>query len=637
MVIRISRFFRRGNQTAKVRFTWILLIVGIMWLGTLIRVWNVTKESFWADEGWTMLLSKGPTLSDVVQAMANDQHPPLYFALMHFWIAATGNSEFTTRFLSTIWSVLGIALIYRLGADQFSPEVGAVAALLLALADNDTFLAQDARHYTQMAALATCSTLFYLRYLRTPTRQNGIGWLLSSVALMYTHYLGAFILVIQLVHILLFARPTGRLKDMLIRWAAIGLAWSPWAVVVLEQSLIRYTRPILSQSAWANTPESFNIVRGDLLGSQFGLTGGLLLLGLAYITYANGLPRIRLRPFRPTSYMALWLFVPVIAIVLVNIKYPILTTRNFLLITPVIAVLIAHGIMNLDLTARRFILVLLVVVDLFTVDAYFIKPPYRQLALDILKYRTTGEAIIMNLKTDDFALMYHLGRDLGIDPETLPIVSVAVWQDRYGQNFDAYLLQFLTDKTTFWLANWGEDVTPLLTFFTDHGFVRTATQVETHLETNKIFVYRYDRPLTQALATFGSLIDLTSFSADLVPSGDGKTNLRVNFLWRDIKQTPVDYSISIFLLNTSGAPVFNQDSPPLDGKSPTTSWKPGDLRFDSHLVNLPTNLPSGQYAVGVTIYWYADPNNPLPVTTSSGEGLVRDPHGLILKQISLGQ
>src|SRR5258708_6404019 len=184
------------------RFGWILLIALIIGLAFTIRVWNLTKESFWADEGWTMILAKGPTLSEVVQTMAGDQHPPLYFVLMHYWIDLTGNSEFTTRFLSLMWSVLGVALIYRLGADSFNPATGAAAALMLALADNDTFLAQDARHYTQMATLATMSTLFYLRYYCRPSRTNGIGWLLSSVALMYTHYLGAFILIVQLIHIL---------------------------------------------------------------------------------------------------------------------------------------------------------------------------------------------------------------------------------------------------------------------------------------------------------------------------------------------------------------------------------------------------------------------------------------------------
>ena len=118
-----------------------------------------------------------------------------------------GNSEVTTRLLSTFWALVGVAAIYRLGADLFSPGAGALAALLLALADNDIFLSQDARHYTAMACLGALSTLCYFRYLRRPTRGHGVAWLLSSSALLYTHYLGGFILIIQLIHLLIFVRP----------------------------------------------------------------------------------------------------------------------------------------------------------------------------------------------------------------------------------------------------------------------------------------------------------------------------------------------------------------------------------------------------------------------------------------------
>ncbi len=44
------------------RGAWVLTLALIIWLAALLRVWNLTKESFWADEGWTILLSKGPTL-----------------------------------------------------------------------------------------------------------------------------------------------------------------------------------------------------------------------------------------------------------------------------------------------------------------------------------------------------------------------------------------------------------------------------------------------------------------------------------------------------------------------------------------------------------------------------------------------
>ena len=598
------------------RFVWVLLLALIIGLAFLIRVWNINKESFWADEGWTMLLAKGPTLSDVVQTMASDQHPPLYFILMHYWIDLTSNSEFTTRFLSLIWSVIGVALIYRLGADCFSPSAGAIAALFLALADNDTFLAQDARHYTQMAALATCSTLFYLRYYRHPSRINGIAWLLSSVALMYSHYLGALILFVQLIHLLIFARPQKRLGDMVFRWLAIWLAWLPWAFVFINQSLVRYTRPILYQSTWADTPEALSIVRNDLIGSHFGLTGGLLLLGLVYVTYKVGIPRVRWRPTWNTLYMALWLAFPIMVIIGINPFFPILTTRNFLLVTPVIWLLVGHGITNLDRFPRLFILVILVIVSLITVDAYFVKPPWRQVALDILRYRSSSEPILMNVWTDDFALRYHIGRDLHVDPAALPLVSFPEWEERYKDNFLPVLKTYLSDKTSFWIAYWSDP--GMLKFIEDQGFVRTSTQVETHLQTNKIYVYRYDRvAATKDAPQFGDSLSLISSHADQQNSLDGKPGIKVNMLWKVLKRPPHDYSISVFLLDSSGRSVANIDSPPLDGHGATSAWNVGDYQFDSKTLDLPVGLPAGIYTVGVKVYWYVD-QKPLPVQISGG-------------------
>ncbi len=598
------------------RGAWVLILALILLYAALQRVWNINKESFWADEGWTMILSKGPTLSDVVQTMANDQHPPLYFVLMHYWIDLVGNSEVTTRLLSTFWSLIAVAAVYRLGADVFSPEAGAIAALLLALADNDTFLAQEARHYTQMAALVAVSTLCYFRYWRRPSRRNGIAWLLSSSALLYTHYLGGFIIIVQLIHILIFARLAHRLRDMLLRWAAICLSWLPWAFVFVGQSLWRYTRPIIFQSAMPNTPESFALVRGDLFGSHFGLTFGLLLLGLVYVYYCKGAIRITWRPASPTLYLALCFLIPIISLIVINTRYEILTTRNFLLITPVIMLLIGHGLTNLDRFPRLFVLTVLVVIGLTTVDAYFLKPPWRQVALDILNNRTGSEPVLMDVWTDGFALRYHIGRDLHTDPETLPLVMLPEWRERYGKGFDAYLLQYLSDKDSFWLAYWGDSQNPLFGFFTGHGFVRTATQFETHRD-NQIDVYRYDRVPGGIAARFGDLFELT-YSQIERATVDGKPELRVSLLWRAVQHPTLDYSVSVFVLDPSGQLVAQHDSPPLDGHSPTTGWQTGDLRFDHHNLTLPADLPPGRYAVGVKIYWYGDAK-PLPVSKVGSE------------------
>jgi hypothetical protein len=598
----------------KLRANQIFIVTVILLLAATMRIWNIDKESFWADEGWSMILSKGPTLPDVVRTMADDQHPPLYFVLLHYWIDLTGNSEVTTRLLSAFWSLIGVALAYRLGVEVFPQKgrtAGMLAALMLALADNDIMLAQEARHYTQMAMLAILSTLFYFRYLWRPTRGNGIGWLLSSVALMYTHYLGAFILGIQLIHILIFGN--GRCRDLLVRWGAMVLAWLPWAVVFIGQSMWRYTRPMIYRSSMPNSPETFALVRGDLFGAHFGLTFGLMLLGMAYVTYRPNL-RWTWRPLRPTVYLALWFALPILVIVAVNTRYEILTPRNFLLIAPAIAVLIGHGLTNLDRTARTFLLAVLAFVGVTTVDSYFVKPPWRQVARDILDHRIDGESVLMDVWVDDFALRYHIGRDLHVDPATLPLVSIPEWREKYREIFEAALLQYLSDKESFWFAYWGDSQNPFLKFLTDHGFTRTAAQRETHLQTNEIVVYRYDRVLEGVIARFGDLFELKQRQIQKYSKG-GQTELRVSLLWKALKQTPLDYSVSVFLLASDGRLITQHDAAPFAGRPPTSTWQPGDIRFDHHRLTLPATLSPGRYDIAVKVYWYGDAK-PLPVASA---------------------
>ena len=603
----------KSRASRPVSTGWWIALTAILLLAALMRLWSINKESFWADEGWTIVLAHGPTLSDVVQTMANDQHPPLYFVLFHYWALLASDSELTSRLLSAFWSLIGVALVYRFGADRFSRQAGALGALVMALAALDLMMAQEARHYTQMATLALLSTICYFRYLRHPTRGNGLGWWAASVALMYTHYLGAFILLVQVLHILfraLTVRPFHKTLDLLIRWVLIGLAWTPWAFIFIGQSLVRYTRPILFRSALSNSTETLDTIRNTVFGGQFGLTIGLMLLGILYVIYRHGRstiewPIVRWRPIAPTLYLAIWVGLPTVIMFAINSRYEIVTPRNFLLILPAVAVLIGHGLTNLDRTARAFVVGILLVIGLTTVDAYFVKPPWRQVALDIIHYRQLDEPVIMDVWVDDFALRYHISRDLGVYSADLPLISVPGWLETYGDGFYKRLLDYLSDKPSVWMADWGKDEDGVLGFLELHGFVRTATQIETHLQTNLIRIYRYDRtPTNPALATFGSILSLAQ--VNFVPTIQHGSTLPVSLLW-SVKADPgKDYSVSAFLLDKAGRLVAQHDGSPLDSKSPMSAWHTGDLRFDQPQITLPPTLATGDYQLAVKVYFYAD-------------------------------
>src|SRR5690606_1131241 len=352
----------RARPVTSPRF--FVALVAVLLLGWALRLHALDARSLWADEGWTLVLTEGPGLDDVTRTMAADQHPPLFFVAFRVWRTLTGESELALRYFSVLISVVGVAAIYPLGRGLFSPLTGLLAALLLALADLPIDLAQEVRHYGLMATLAIVSSVYYVRVWRRPTRARRIGYVLASLALLYTHYLGAFVLLAQGMHFLRFARGRRRAVDGLFLFGAVGLGFLPWLPVILDQNRVRWDDPLYFRNSVPNSIETYRAVRTALLGSHYGVLLALLLLGLVYVVYRqrDGLDaaRIRLRPLWATAYPALWIVLMVGLTVAINARRQFLTERNFVLIAPAIAVLIAHGLTNLQRVGRVLLISVIV-------------------------------------------------------------------------------------------------------------------------------------------------------------------------------------------------------------------------------------------------------------------------------------
>lgn len=586
------------------------LLVLILLLAFALRVHDAGARSLWEDEGWTMLLSKGPGVGDVVRTMVYDQHPPLYFVLFHLWRGVAGETEFATRFLGILTGVVAVAGIAPLGRALFGAKAGALAALLLALADLHIDLSQEVRHYALLATLAVLSSLFYARWVRHPSRASRIGWVFASLAMLYTHYLGGFVLMAQGAHLLICVRPRARLAQGVFLLGAVGLGFLPWLPVVIRQNGVRWDNPLYYQNSVPNSIETYRAVRQTLLGSHYGLMAGLLLLGLVTLVYRQrgAWPRVRLRPLWPVLYPALWIGLMVSLTVAINARSQFLTERNFLLIVPPIALLIARGLTNLERTARLFLVTVIVVVGLTTVDARRHYPDWRAVVNNVTRYHLDGEPVLMDIWVGDFPARYYVDRQMG---EDTPRVSLREWRDTYKTLFLPTLLDYLNHQDAFWLIYWGD--APLDEYgglIEQAGFQRTAALSVDHLGT-PLYSYRYDRIPPGQIAAFGDLFALRR--ADLpqvIPAGG---MLDVALWWSAAQTPPLDYSVSVILLDGSGATVAQDDSSPLDGHAPTSAWQPGSVTYDEHSLTIPASLPPGVYQVGVRVYWYGD-GQPLAVT-----------------------
>jgi hypothetical protein len=606
-----------------VRTRILVALLFILLLGWTLRLYAIDARSLWADEGWTMLLSQGPGLGTITRTLAHDQHPPLFFILFRLWRNATGDTELATRYFSVLIGMLAIAGVYQLGRELFDPLVGVLAALILALSDLHIDLSQEVRHYSLLATLIIWSSLFYVRWWHRPTRANRIGYVLTSIALLYTHYLGGYVLIAQLIHMLIMVRPRRRLLDGLFLFGAICLGFLPWLPVVIDQNSVRWTNPLYYQNSLPNSRATYHTVRTALFGHYYVLMALLALLGLVGLLHKVPSPRVerglrgevnRLLSPWPTLYLLIWIVFMVSLTVIINERRQFLTVRNFILIVPPLAVLIGRGLSNLPHATRWFVTGMVLVIGLTTVDARRDYPDWRAVVGNVTAYHLDHEPVLMDVWVGDFPARYYIDRQMGKDT---PRVSLREWRDQYKSQFLPTLKAYLDQVDAFWLIYWGD--APMDEYgglIADAGFQRTATLYVDHHGT-RLYSYRYDKLTDTTWATFGELFALRKFAAPA--SATPGDTLTVTLWWTAEQPPPLDYSVSVFLLDAAGRLAAQHDGPPLEGASPTSTWRPGDLKYDIHPIPLPDSLPAGTYQLAVKVYWYGD-NQPLPVRITSEPG-----------------
>ena len=144
-------------------------------------------QRYWRSDGMSGVTQIAPGLS------AYDVHPPLYFGLLHGWLAIVGQDAGTGRALNLVFAALTVLGIYGLArALGLEPLEGALAALVWALSPAVVGVSAIARQY-DLLALATVLLVWGLVRATRPgprrTRWLDAVWLAAATAAaLLTHY-----------------------------------------------------------------------------------------------------------------------------------------------------------------------------------------------------------------------------------------------------------------------------------------------------------------------------------------------------------------------------------------------------------------------------------------------------------------
>ena len=509
-----------------------LIITLILLLAALSRGLHIAEQSFWVDEGYAFYHARFP---DLVTSLARDTHPPLYFAALRLWSELTGHTELALRWFSFLPSMLSLALIFQLAREvtRARPTEGhqgdavpLLAMLMLALADAENTLAQEARHYTWLVLLVLGSMLFFLRWLRRSDRQDCTAWIACTVLMLYTHYITAFALAAQGLYALLWLRRKTRLHA-LAALVVSALALAPWLITVGSQQLDN------RGANWSVdlSPAVIHDIALKYFTGQWALIIGLLALGCVTVICRRE-SRIAWRFDCITPLLLLWLVVPFLLTVLANEFLPFLQPRRLTQWTPVIVLLVALGLGNIRGPIRAILVAVLIIYGVTQVDFYRVKPEWRQVAQLTARYAAPGDLVLTDIAGGDYQLGYYLRRQVGDQPlltEDIRYESLKIQRDFYAESYESWLPALLDAQQTVWLMHWSNDESAIawldkLDFRSSADFVHrhdggTEGEILMH-------IYRYDRiDDAEVIARFGNGMILRTAAVD-------SDELRLDTLWR---------------------------------------------------------------------------------------------------------
>lgn len=335
------------------------LVVGA---GAWLRFHAIGAKPVWLDESFSIWLAN-QGVTDALRWMVKvDQHPPLYYLLLHFWQRLFGDLQGTVRGLSAVLGVLAIPVFFLAIRRLVDRPTAVIASVILAFAPFHVRFAQETRMYALLTLLAAAAIYCLARVLteRSASRWPWIGLVLAQAGVMLTHNTAAafFPLALNLpilgVAFYYRSRPDacpwagmaqpGFIRRWLMAQALAILCWLPWSYPFFIQSHRVY------EEFWIGAPTGRSVRRAfemfnyahlarDFPGRDYWmyLYWGLALLGLVWLLRVPALGLLFLSLFGTA----------IVGELLVSLKRPIFYDRTLIWTTLAYYALMAAGIRSL--------------------------------------------------------------------------------------------------------------------------------------------------------------------------------------------------------------------------------------------------------------------------------------------------
>ena len=615
------------------------LLPGLILLAAFgLRVYRLDSQSLWYDEGYSLHLAR-MSLAESTRWTARDLVPPLYYYLLHYWILATGVSEFAARMFSVCAGILALPLGYRIGRRLFGRLAGLLVMLFFALSPLYVWHAQDARMYMLLTSVDVVAIYALTMILTTETCQvlgdlTGLRWWwlwgLALIALIYTHTVGVFLAASQVLIVTFFAwrqgrqcrgrQRRGRRRQIWLLGLAVGLAltvaYAPWLWLVRRQyqanaGYFPGTLPPLTVISTALKTFATGDAYAEPIASN--IAGAiLLLLALAALTLAvhrETQTKLTLSMAARSLFLLLLLLLPLVMMAGAFYRIPKFAPRYTVAASPAFFILLAGGV-AIWRRSHRWAQILAVVgltvvlviftsgVGLLYTDPRLAKEDFRGVARFVQRNIASDETVLL-LSGHFFPVWayYYPG-------EWTPLPDIPILDLNQTLNYSVAdtLNRALADKRGAWVIRWQDQV------IDPNGFVamllnQTGRQepVEAAFEGVKVWHYRWDTPPRfSAQPDIAQPVNARCGPIELL--GYTQITDTIKTFWQANTRTDQDYRVALRLLDEQGNQWGKWDQRPTTFLYPTFYWKPAEALFGHYPIPAIPGTPPGRYWLDLSVY-----------------------------------
>lgn len=268
-------------------------------LGLSVALRFVVASELWLDEAQSVAIARLP-LAHMFPALRHDGSPPLYYLLLHAWMALFGTGDVAVRALSGLFSVACLPAVWLLARRIGGSRLAVPALLVLASSPFAIRYATETRMYSLIILLTALGGLALLRALDRPGVVPVLGLGLVSGLLALTHYWALFLLLTLAGGLLIrsLRRPTrAAYRRALVgvsSGAVLFLPWVPVFVFQMAHTGTPWNRRVSGTALLRAVPDW--VGGGSLPGQLLGLVAlGLVVLGVAGRALDGGSVAVDLR------------------------------------------------------------------------------------------------------------------------------------------------------------------------------------------------------------------------------------------------------------------------------------------------------------------------------------------------------